>query len=367
MDEQLLSTELQKFNVTDAAISELSSKYMGLKIDGIDDKKGAKAVHEALMDVKGRRVAVQKIGKELRADAIKYQNAVIAEEKRIIALLEPIEDHLTEEEEAVKNEIARIKAEEEAKASAKIQARIDCICDIGAQFNGKAYISHGVIIPDIVVRTANDEQFADFIAQIREAKSIEEERIKAEEEARKAEEERLRKIAEEQERIRAEQEAAAAKLREEQERIKREQEEAARKIREEQEAIEKEKARIAKEEADRQTAIELEAKRKEEERVRQEEIEKARKEAEERAVIEAKEKAEREAVEKAEADLKAKIEAERQEALKPDKEKLLSFADTIETLVVPEMKDPKAQAIIDKATSSLCKVADAIRKELRTL
>jgi hypothetical protein len=55
----------------------------------------------------------------------------------------------------------------------------------------------------------------------------------------------------------------------------------------------------------------------------------ARKEAAEKARIETEEKIKREAEEKAEKERLSKLETERQEALKPDKEKIVTYLNTI--------------------------------------
>ena len=113
MDNEYIDKELTKFNVADAAISQMSTEYMPLEINGVEDIKGFKIVHTALMAVKKKRVAVEKTRKELKADSLKFGRAVDAEAKRITALLAPIEDHLSKEKQAVIDEQARIKAEEE--------------------------------------------------------------------------------------------------------------------------------------------------------------------------------------------------------------------------------------------------------------
>jgi len=126
---EVISTALQKFNIADTAIMELSDRYMVLKTNGLDDKKAFDAVHEARMDVKGRRVEVEKTRKELKEEALKYGRAVDAEAKRITALLAPIEDHLQAEEDKVTNERARIKKEAEEKDAGEFCPEWPkCIC-----------------------------------------------------------------------------------------------------------------------------------------------------------------------------------------------------------------------------------------------
>ncbi len=191
MNEEIITKELQAFNTTDAAIAQLKQNYMALVITDLADQKTFNLVHNARMDVKNKRVAVTKKGKELREDAVKFQKAVIAEEKRIVDLLVPIEVHLATEEGKVEAEKDRIKAEAEAKEAAHIQARIDRICAFGASFNGQTYLSYGLQLPVALLKVCTDEQFETFCRQIQEAKDAEEAKAKVAEKARKAEAEHL--------------------------------------------------------------------------------------------------------------------------------------------------------------------------------
>src|SRR5574337_303860 len=98
----------------------------------IKDKSGYQQAHSARMRLKGTRVEIQKRAKDAREDAQAFSKAVIAEEKRLIALVEPEEDRLQglqdvwdAAREAEKQ--ARIQAEEARVA--KHRANIDAIRD----------------------------------------------------------------------------------------------------------------------------------------------------------------------------------------------------------------------------------------------
>ena len=58
--ETMIDRALQQYGVQDSAIAEMRDKYMPLKVDGIEDRKGLLIVREARMQVKGVRVAVEK-------------------------------------------------------------------------------------------------------------------------------------------------------------------------------------------------------------------------------------------------------------------------------------------------------------------
>src|ERR1035437_3439314 len=109
--------EIIEFNITDAAISELSHECLGLTILGLQDKKGYETVNLARKTVKGYRVQIEKRRKELTQETVDYKRRVDGEAKRIILMLEPIENYLIEQETEYQNALLVDKKEkEEAQA-----------------------------------------------------------------------------------------------------------------------------------------------------------------------------------------------------------------------------------------------------------
>lgn len=212
-----IDNELKKFNLTDAAIDDLKSKYMPLTINGIVDKEGYKVVNEARKVVKKYRIDIDKRRKELNADALEYQRRINGEARRITALLEPIENHLALEEKKIDDEKERIRREKEIAEAARIQDRINKILSLNFRFNGVYYISNFVddfteeeiTITAIELKTFTDEAFEAFVmnaaviyqadnerkAAIEIAKKEQQQREEIE---RKAENERLEKQRKEQ-------------------------------------------------------------------------------------------------------------------------------------------------------------------------
>jgi hypothetical protein len=349
MEENTIKNELQKFQVTDAAIAKLNADYMVLAVKDANDSKGYEVVKAARIDVKKRRVEVEKTRVTLKADSLEYGRRVDGEAKRITALLEPIETHLIGQEKIVEDEKARLKAEAEAKEAARIQARVDRICSFGATFNGQMYTAYGLQIPNALVKVCTDEQFVQFIMQIQAAKDTEEARLKAEEDARKAEAERMAKV--------------AADL----EAIQQAQEEAATKMKAEQEALEAEKKRVADAEAAWLKAIEQEKLKAIQDKLRAEELEKAKKEAVAKALKDAEEKAKREAEAKAEAERLTKIAAEKKAARAPDKQKLTILADSLDTIMTPDVKTEEAKAFALTIMMELSRLIKTIRDKAEAM
>jgi hypothetical protein len=120
-----VTTQLQRFSLTDTAITAMRDAYMRLTIAGLNDVAGFKAVHSARMVVKDHRVQVEKVRKELKADALRYGQAVDGEARRITGLLEPIESHLAAEEKRIEDEKDRIKNAARLAAEAEARAKVE--------------------------------------------------------------------------------------------------------------------------------------------------------------------------------------------------------------------------------------------------
>jgi len=280
--------QLALFSPADSAIAVMRDEYMPLTIAGLDDAAGYRRVHAARMIVKDRRIQIEKKRKELKADALEYGRKVDGEAKRLTALLEPIETHLLQEEKAIDDEKERIRNEARLKAEAEEQARREAEA-----------------------------------ARIKAEQDAENERLRAEREKLEAE----RKARE------AEWEAERQKIEVEKARVAAEQKAAQDRIDAEREAMEAERKRIADAEAARLRAIEME-------KAKAEAAEKARVETEKRVAREAAEKAAREKA-KAEAAERKRLRAE---AMRSDREKLLSVANAVFAIVLPDVSDEAEDA-----------------------
>lgn len=208
-ESSFIENELKKFNVTDAAIAELSEEYMPLVINGIDDKSGQKAVKEARLIIKRYRIDIDKRRKELNSDALEFQRRINGEAKRITALLEPIETHLAAEEKKVDDEWERIKREKELLAEKHYQSRCAELTELKFLFNGsKFYARYADVDLEIYIlqiKQWSDDEFYAFLGKAKvyfdiHEKQLAEQKAKEEEErkALAAERARLDSIAKEQ-------------------------------------------------------------------------------------------------------------------------------------------------------------------------
>lgn len=333
-----------KLNVTDQEIAKMKADYLPLKIKGIEDKAGLKAVYDARQIVKKTRVGVEKHAKDLKESALAWQRKVNTEKDRIVGELETIESHLQSEEDTIAAEKERLRIEAEKKEQAIVQARVDQLTQYGYEIN---------------IHFLKSLSEADFLAVVATAKSEYEKQLAGKAEEKRladAEAARLKAEREELQRLREQQAEAQRVINENNARIKKEQEEKDAAIRAEQKKIEDDKR-----------AMELQKEQAAEAKRREEEMKLAREQAAEAARLKAIEDSVREAKEKAEAERLAKEEENRQLALRPDKEKLQSFANTLSALQLPDVKDEKAQAIVNDVKIMINKMQAHIINKIKAL
>ena len=90
---------LDQFNPKEAELVTMATNYKSLTINGIDDKQGYLEVSTARKHLAKTRVQISKDGKLLREEANAFQKKVIARERELIAIIEPVELELAAKEE----------------------------------------------------------------------------------------------------------------------------------------------------------------------------------------------------------------------------------------------------------------------------
>ena len=271
--------ELQKYQLTDAMISEAKDQFLKLTIAGVDDSAGLKAVHSARMKIKNWRIDVEKARKAEKSRILEYGRALDSEAKRLTDLLTPIEDHLEAEERRVTEEKARIAAEKkaaEAELERKRQERIYMRIGLLAEYGDQISPAEAETLTDDEYNARLAQAMDDHTARMRaeqealeaEQARLERERIEQQQERERLaaerlllEEERRAMAAEKAERERVEWEAQKVRMREalEQEAAKVVQvcEEANAKIEEVQEIVEEEIQKAATPPAELPSVIEM--------------------------------------------------------------------------------------------------------------
>jgi len=276
-----MTTQIQEYSQTEAALSMLREKYTDVEYDvntpgGLADAKSGRA------EVRGYRTSLETKRKELKAPALERSRLIDAEAKQITAQLVALERPIDEQIKALearKETERQEKIEAETRRVEEIKMRIDLIRE-----HAEAIFAAGVITDQIrqsintVEAIRINDSFAEFRQQADDAKcstlSKLCEALKGAVE-RDEEQTRIRAEREELNRLRAEQDA-----RNEKDRLAREAE-----------IEEARKDRYAEEEKQRKK---LEAQRKRQEKEQKRIADERAKLAEEKAEKEAKEQAEQE-------------------------------------------------------------------------
>ena len=143
-------------------------------IVAVIDKPGRMQAHSAAMELRSARTTIAKVSKDAREDAKAFQSAIIEEERRLIALVEPEEVRLIGLRDAWDEEQARIKAEAEAKERARVTAIHERIASIRGFLTLAAQCRTSERILSLVVKIEEiqREGWDDFAEFSDEAKSV---------------------------------------------------------------------------------------------------------------------------------------------------------------------------------------------------
>ncbi len=115
----------------DAALAELQAlATRSQDIVAITNKAGRQQCHAAMMALKNRRIDIDKAGKEARADARAYADAVITVADELIGVIKPEEERLAKLRDDFDTAEERARREEEEKARAAVQHQQDAIRNI---------------------------------------------------------------------------------------------------------------------------------------------------------------------------------------------------------------------------------------------
>lgn len=271
----------------EAKLKELAAKHADITV--IKNPAGREQAHGAMMTLANARVSITKAGKTARDDATKFSAAVIAEEKRLIAIIEPEESRLRtmrDDWDAEREREKQAKAEAEKNRIAALQERI---AEIRGAISAASLCKPNMVLEHIgdIERMIIDATFEELQGQAQLAKDETLDKLREIHGAAVAREEEAARLAaerEELERLRkeaAEREAVAAAARAEEERLAREAREAEEKRLAEQRAAQEAELHAQREAHEKQLA----ADRAEADRVAREQEAKLRAQREEAARI----------------------------------------------------------------------------------
>lgn len=100
--------KIEKFSPKKSELVELSKKYRGLVINGIDDVSGYSEVDNARKDLKRKRREIQITGKDMRSEAVAFQKEVIKLEGELVQIIEPLERGLKGKQDIINEEKLKV-------------------------------------------------------------------------------------------------------------------------------------------------------------------------------------------------------------------------------------------------------------------
>lgn len=302
------------FEQTVAYLTELVAKSKDFVVTDFTDKAQLETLKRYRIDLRKVEIAVEDRGKDMRDIFTKVNKGIFAKQRELTGITSP--------------EIARLAAmEEQAQAAVLRQERLE---RLPARKERLDALSDGVEAIDDELMEMDSNQFEAYYNK-RVADKLEAERLRQEAARKEAD----AKAAEERRKL---DEAADAARKAEQERIDK----ANRELAEAQAKVDAERKELERQKN--------EADQKEKDRIAAQEAARAKAE-QDKLASEAK----------AEADKEAAILAE---LMRPDKEKLIAFADSLDALVFPELTTNFAIKVLEQVKILLIKVAVYIRKNL---
>jgi hypothetical protein len=160
--------EIARYDVARSWIAERKEQYQDLAITGVDDKDGIKSVTAAWQEIRNKRLAVQNKHTEIKADYLVITRAIDKEKNELVDLLKDIEDPLKAEIDRIENEKLAAKQEEDRKAAAALQARVDTLIQNGMAFNGRYYAIGEVVSIDVVtLKDLGDDEFDKLLGRVK--------------------------------------------------------------------------------------------------------------------------------------------------------------------------------------------------------
>lgn len=187
---------------TDARSTELAAlAAKSVAIVTITNADGYKECHAARMALKRERVAIEGLGKTAREDATAFSKAVIAEERRLIAIIEPEETRLQALQDAVD---ARVEADKQAKHKAEqdriaaIQQRLSWIRNRAIEMIGKTSGELARALAAMEALPVDAEHYAEFATEAEGARGLAIDRLRTMRDASQVADEQRATIAEQQ-------------------------------------------------------------------------------------------------------------------------------------------------------------------------
>lgn len=206
------STKIVEYSKTEAALSDLASRFKGVLFD-VKTREGLKAATEARREIRSYRTSLEAKRVEIKAPALERCNLIDSEARRIKTALEALEDpidaQIKREEQrvqeakdaAIRAEQERLAAEERARKEAEQKALADARAKLEAEQAELA--RQQAALKEAQEKAERERQEAEAAARRKQEDEERAARVRREEEdraARAARDEADRKAREQQER-----------------------------------------------------------------------------------------------------------------------------------------------------------------------
>jgi hypothetical protein len=136
-----------QFDPAVADLQAIIAETAKITATDLSDSKQLDLVKSTRIKLKKARIVIEKQGKEMRDDALKFQRDVIAREKELIAIIEPEEERLK----AIEAEAERLK--ERAIRMTALPLRREQLSNIG----------DGIEVPDDELLDMDADQFVSYM------------------------------------------------------------------------------------------------------------------------------------------------------------------------------------------------------------
>lgn len=182
-----------------AKVDEFRAQYKGMKIQGIEDSEGYRAVKEAAKEVRAERIAAKKEAKRINGMILNIKRQFKDHADGVVGEFQALEDGLRSELKRIDEERQELREKEEREKLRRFNERTEALFDAGFTYNGYQYTAGMVFVAAADVSDLPDSKFK---AKIQEGKAEAEriEKEKAEAEQRRKEAERNERLARENER-----------------------------------------------------------------------------------------------------------------------------------------------------------------------
>jgi chromosome segregation ATPase len=171
-EEQVIASEIQKFKLSDAAISDLKNQYENLTIAGPEDKTGYSAVKSAWNEVRSVRTGLEKTGLDLRRRFNVITKGIQKEEDRLTGEVSQLETTLHARWKKIDDDKLAAELERNRQAEEALMNRINQLTDAGMTQQDGYYQVGGTVTVDVgTLRQMSDDRFNEFLKAVNTRKS----------------------------------------------------------------------------------------------------------------------------------------------------------------------------------------------------